>query len=73
MYSVSLRIPVTQYLPLELQPLAKRSFVNISAWSKTFRHPGDRVVLTENCQDAEVIHTDRTNRAVSDFKFVLGN
>lgn len=69
MYVVNLRIPVRQYLPVDLQEKAGRAFVNVAALSPRRRTRGERVILSENCRDAEVVECGVTARR--DFDFLL--
>lgn len=71
MYAISLRIPVTQFLPLDLRDKAGRAFVNVCALSPRRRQMGERLILSENCRDAEVVQCNVTTRR--DFDFVLEN
>lgn len=70
MYAVSLRIPVNQYLPFDLSDRC-RTYVNVSAFSKERKKIGEKVVLHENCRDAEVIESHLTDRKPSTFDFNL--
>jgi len=68
-YAISLRIPVDQYLPFDLN--RGRQYVNVSAFSDKDVPVGKNIVLHENCRFAQVVDTSRTTRDVSSFDFNL--
>lgn len=71
MYAINLRIPVGHYMPDELRNRGKL-FINIGAISSIPYEKGQRVYLSENFKEAEVIGYCQTSRSPESFDFNLG-